>query len=211
MKEKILAALKTKFKNLGFGDKAFDGVATFLAITVTEETAIETAIGGVEPLLKSFQGDADKRVTDAIAKLKAEKDQDKGADPEKKTEPEKTDPNEPAWFTAYKQEQKTSMEALKLETETFKANKAKEDRASAIKAKAKELGISENLVKRLNIADDADIDTELTEYKQELVNSGVQIDVPASSGGVKEGEAFAKSIAEKRNTNTSEGVEGKKI
>ena len=60
MKEKILSALKTKYKNLGFGDKAFDGVAEYLSGNVTEESQIETAIAGVEILLKSFQGDIEK-------------------------------------------------------------------------------------------------------------------------------------------------------
>lgn len=72
MKEKILAALKTKYKTLGFSDKALDGVADILAKTVTEETAIDAAIEGVEPLLKALQGDTDKRVTDAVEKAKKE-------------------------------------------------------------------------------------------------------------------------------------------
>lgn len=46
MKEKILVALKTKYKTFGFGDKAFDGVADYLSKTVTEESQIETAISG---------------------------------------------------------------------------------------------------------------------------------------------------------------------
>ena len=52
MKGKILVALKTKYKTFGFGDKAFDGVADYLSKTVTEESQIETAISGVEGLLK---------------------------------------------------------------------------------------------------------------------------------------------------------------
>lgn len=59
MKEKIIQALKTKYKNLGFSDKAFDGVATYLTTSVTEEAQIETAIGGVEGMLKTFQGELD--------------------------------------------------------------------------------------------------------------------------------------------------------
>lgn len=57
MKEKILVALKTKYKTFAFSDKAFEGVADYLFKTVTEESQIETAIGGVERLLKSFQGE----------------------------------------------------------------------------------------------------------------------------------------------------------
>ena len=55
MKEKILAALKTKYSNLGFGAKALDGVASILEKSVTDESQIETAVGGVEPFLKVFQ------------------------------------------------------------------------------------------------------------------------------------------------------------
>ena len=47
MKEKILAALKTKYSNLGFGAKALDGVAAILEKSVTDESQIETAISGV--------------------------------------------------------------------------------------------------------------------------------------------------------------------
>ena len=60
MKTKILTALKTKYKNLGFGEKAFEGVADYLATTVTDEANIETAISGVEPMLKAFQSEADR-------------------------------------------------------------------------------------------------------------------------------------------------------
>ena len=50
MKEKILAVLKTKYSNLGFDAKALDGVATSLVESVTDESQIETAVRGVEPL-----------------------------------------------------------------------------------------------------------------------------------------------------------------
>lgn len=50
MKEKILAVLKTKYSNLGFDARALDGVAASLAESVTDESQIETAVRGVEPL-----------------------------------------------------------------------------------------------------------------------------------------------------------------
>src|SRR6218665_1132140 len=74
LKGKILQTLKTRYKNLGFGEKAFDAVATLLESTVTDENEIDTAIGGVESLLKAFQGDADKRVSDALYKQKNNKE-----------------------------------------------------------------------------------------------------------------------------------------
>src|SRR5690606_21564413 len=93
MKEKIFQALKTKSKNLGFGDKAFEGVAAFLATTITEEDQIETGIAGVEPLLKSFQGDIDKRVNDAVTKAKT--DAKAEAEEELKKKQQKQDPQTP--------------------------------------------------------------------------------------------------------------------
>ncbi len=90
MKEKLLAALKTKYANLGFTDKAFDGVANFLVATVTEDSQVDNAVSGVEPLLKSFQGDVDSRVNAAIEKTKKEM----GVDPPKPGDPNQ--PNPPA-------------------------------------------------------------------------------------------------------------------
>lgn len=74
MKEKILAALKTKYSNLGFGAKALDGVAAILEKSVTDESQIETAISGVEPFLKVFQSEADRARTEYNA-LKGQYDE----------------------------------------------------------------------------------------------------------------------------------------
>lgn len=60
MKDKILEALKTKYKNLGFGEKELETVADMLVGRVKDETEIETAVAGVENLLKAFQGGLDK-------------------------------------------------------------------------------------------------------------------------------------------------------
>jgi DNA repair exonuclease SbcCD ATPase subunit len=60
MKTEIVKALKTKFKSLGVSDKVFETVADTLTDRVKEESEIETAIAGVEPLLKAIQGEADK-------------------------------------------------------------------------------------------------------------------------------------------------------
>ena len=89
MKKKILDALKTRYNNLGFGDKAFNGVASFLEKTVTDEDQIETAIGGVKELLTAFQSDADKvRAENMTLKEVIEKMQEnKGGEPAKKDEP----------------------------------------------------------------------------------------------------------------------------
>lgn len=109
MKEKILQGLKTKYKNLGFGEKAFDGVAEFLSHNVTEEEQIETSLQGVENLLKAFQSEIDNRVNTAVDKVKKEKPA--GGDPPK-TEPENSKDDTPAWAKALIEESKTLKEKL---------------------------------------------------------------------------------------------------
>jgi len=174
MKVKILAQLKTKYANLGFGDKAFDGVADYLSKTVTEETQIETAIGGVEPLLKAFQGDVDKVRTE-LAQKKTELEELK----KKSTEPAKKDPpaeDEPAWFKAWKEEQTKKIEAIEKENQSFKAEKAKETRSAQVAAKVKELGIPDWRMKGVAVPenlDDAGITTFLTEIKQDMITAGL--------------------------------------
>lgn len=53
MKDKILAALKTKYKTFGFSDKAFDGVADYLSKTCVFKAYLGTVTGGVAELLRT--------------------------------------------------------------------------------------------------------------------------------------------------------------
>ncbi|UZJ66160.1 hypothetical protein OKW96_08815 [Sphingobacterium sp. KU25419] len=72
MKEKILAALKTQYKDLGFGASAIAGIAHYLAKKVIYEEDIEGAIQDLKELLKIFQSDTDMRVQRAVVKAKAQ-------------------------------------------------------------------------------------------------------------------------------------------
>lgn len=86
MKGKILESLKTLYADKGFGDTAYDGVADFLAKTITKEDEIETAVKGVGDLLKAFQSDIDKVRTEN-ARLK--KEDEKKETPKEKEDKEK--------------------------------------------------------------------------------------------------------------------------
>ena len=61
MRDKIIAALKTTYANLGLSDKAFGGVASILEKTVTNEEGIAAAVGAPEIalLVKAIQGETD--------------------------------------------------------------------------------------------------------------------------------------------------------
>jgi len=95
MKLKIIQALKTKYKHLGFSDNAFESVAAFLEPTISEEEQIDNSIAGVESLLKGFQGEVDNRVTTALKKAKQEptQSQQQGGGNNSTIEPDKTPDN----------------------------------------------------------------------------------------------------------------------
>lgn len=94
MKEKFLPKLKNKFKNLGFGSNAFEGVADYLATTHPdiEDSEIDNVISGVETLLMAFQADTDRRV----GTLKTENERlKKGTKPGGEDNPDATQVIEP--------------------------------------------------------------------------------------------------------------------
>lgn len=193
MKEKILVALKTKYKTFGFGDKAFDGVADYLSKTVTEESQIETAISGVEGLLKSFQGDIDT-VRNAKSGLQKELDELKkkieNADKDKDKDKDK---DVPAWAQALIDSNKTLSEKLSV----YEAEKAQAQRNSQISAVAKKYGIPEFMLKDRNIPENTDLDTYFKDMKQDMSNNGFQFSkAPETAEQKQEKEAseFAKMI-----------------
>lgn len=175
MKEKILVALKTKYKTFGFGDKAFDGVADYLSKTVTEESAIETAIGGVENLLKAFQGDIDtvrnekSGLQKQLDELKAKGEESKKDD--KQPPADDLDAKLEAYFGA-------KVKPIQDELDAYKSKEAKATRQAQILGKAKELKISqERIDEGFVIGDDADetaINTYLSKVAQNEVARGLE-------------------------------------
>lgn len=81
MKDKIIAALKTTYANLGLSDKAFGGVASILEKTVTKEEDIVAAVEAPEisVLVKAIQGETDSlrgknaQITKELDELKRQK------------------------------------------------------------------------------------------------------------------------------------------
>lgn len=204
MKEKILVALKTKYKTFGFGDKAFDGVADYLSKTVTEESQIETAIGGVEGLLKVFQGEVDF-VRNEKSGLQKELDTLKG----KIEKPNPSPDEKPDMAKIIADAVANAVKPLSDKLTQFETEKVQATRQEQVLAKAKEYGIPESQAKRYFIPNDADLDTYFKDAKQELNNEGFAGVVPPESVEVeieKESDAIAKMI----NDGTKEIVEQNK-
>ena len=184
MKAKILQALKTKFKDLGFGEKAFEGVADYLATTVTDEANIETAVGGVEPMLKSFQGEVDQRVTSAVAKAKAEAKPAEGKPGEQKPAESKPGDDTPAWAKALIDQNKAMADRLAA----IESGKITDSRKAQLEAKLKDApAIFRNQVMkdfpRMNFATDEDFNAYLTEKEADAATAAQEI--ANGSAGVK--------------------------
>lgn len=205
MKGKILVALKTKYKTFGFGDKAFDGVADYLSKTVTEESQIETAISGVEGLLKAFQGDIDT-VRNEKSGLQKQLDElkTKIENPNPNPKPEEKKDDVPAWVQALIDSNKS----LLTEVSTLKQEKLQATRQEQIMAKAKEYGIPKNYAKRCAIKDDEDLDVYFKDLKQEFANDGFEGVTPPESAETKI-EKENESIASMINEGTKTIVESK--
>lgn len=209
MKTKILQALKTKYSNLGFGDKAFDGVADHLSKTITEETQIDTAVAEVENLLKAFQGDTDK-VRGEKANLQKQLDELKakheGGNPTPTQDPKKKDDEEvPAWAKAILEESR----GLKEQVQQLSGSRISEQRLAIFeqsinglseKNKANELATFKRIVSTFK--DDDDFNSFLEEKKvvfaelqQEEANNGLsRTGRPGGGASAPTGEATEKEI-----------------
>lgn len=142
MKEKIVAELKTAYAKLGLSDEAFDGVASLLEKTVTDESEIATAVGGdnVKGLLKTIQGQVDSwknKYHDKDKELKSYKEShpDKNDDPGKGGQEDEDDPEEPEWAKALR---KQNEQILAAQTRREKEEKQKATMAAVLSAAKKD-------------------------------------------------------------------------
>lgn len=165
MNKKLLTVLQAKCKDFGLSEKAIEDLATLGSEGLTDETSdedINKKADSLVPFAKQMQAEVTR-------KAQNKKPNEKPAESQKV----ETSSEEPEWFKTYKAEQEKQLQELKNENAAMKAEKSKAERGAAIAAKAKELGIPDFLMKRISLADDADIDKELTDYKQDLVTNNL--------------------------------------
>lgn len=211
MKEKILVALKTKYKTFGFGDKAFDGVADYLFKTVTEESQIETAISGVEGLLKAFQGDIDT-VRNEKSGLQKQLDELKNKIETTTTTTAtqaQTTEQQPDMAKIIADAVSAAVKPLSDKLTQFETEKQQATRQEQVLAKAKEYGIPEEFANDFKIADDADLDSYFKDKQQVFANYGFKGVTPPESAEAKI-EKEAESIAGMISEGTKTIVESKK-
>lgn len=230
MKEELLALLIAKFK--GVSEATLERIATKKAGFVTDKTQLQSVCDGID-FAQVVQSEVDSKITDsnkkavqnyeATHKLKDGKPTTEPPAPGTPAPgtPPAPDPNEPEWFKAWKKQQEDTTSALKAKLEGYEKKETQSSLFAKVKAKLVEKNVPESyFAKRgINIESEDQIENIVTEiegdwtvFRQDLVNKNIMIDAPAaSSGSGKEGEGLGKTIAEKRNANTSDGVKGKSI
>lgn len=199
MKEKILDGLKTKYNNLGFSDKAFDGVADFLQKTITKEDELDNAISGVEPLLKAMQGETDRERGKRSELEKKLKELTKPKEVEPIKQPKDEGVNE---LEAMKQYFEEKFGKVSQKLEAYEAAKLKEAREKEFFQKAQAKGIKKELLGLVTIPKDGDIDEFVGNVAQTLVNAGIPIGEPDKGKGKPQNEL--NGIAELINKKTEE-------
>lgn len=207
MKQKLFEALKTKF--VGVDAQILDRIATKKAEGQTDENQIPTIIEGIsfQDVLTSYgdfrAGDASKTAVTNYEKKHNLKEGKVIETPEPTPQPEPPNPDDtPAWAKALIEQNKTLTEKIAL----IENKSTLEQRTAAIGSKAKEYGIPESLVKRMNVPEDADLDEYFKDAKQDLSNLGFKDAKAPESPEVeikKEGESIAAAI----NAQTKEIVE----
>lgn len=166
MKKKFRKLLSEKCKDMGLTDKALDDLveigAEGLADDATDED-IAAKVDSLIPFAKAMQGEITRKTRSPKPQSKKTQSDDEGED-------EGGNGNEaPEWFKPFQDK----LTALESENAALKAEKAKTTRQAEIAEKAKKLGIPDYLMKRVSFVDDADLDKELADYKQELVTNNL--------------------------------------
>lgn len=191
MKKKFRKLLSEKCKDMGLTGKALDDLVEIGAEGLDDDASDEDIAAKVDSLMpyaKAMQGEITRKTRSPKPQSKKTQSNDEGDDEGG------NDDEAPEWFKPFQQK----LSALESENATLKAEKAKTTRQAEIAAKAKKLGIPDYLMKRVSFADDADLDKELEEYKQELVTNNLMPKEQAhETGSNKQAmEASAKAWAE---------------
>jgi len=196
MNKKLRKTLSELCKDMGLTDKALDEL-TELGSQGLEETAsdedIKKAADLLVPYAKLMQGEITRKTRRHHQTTKNDKDD----------VDEDDDDDDDHGIAAIVAKQlapfKEQMDKLQKENDDLKAERAKGERTQLIATEAKKLGIPEYLFKRIAIADDADVKTELANFKQDLVNNNLMPkDAALEPGKVTDQmKADAKAWAEK--------------
>lgn len=200
MNKKLLELLQNKCKDFGLTKKAIEDIAETISEGVSDEASdeeLEEKANSAVPYARLMQAEVTRKAQKQVVKKKSINDGDGDGDD---GTTKKADDDQPEWFKKFKAETDKKLTALEAENESLKAEKQKAERSANITATAKRLGIPDFLMKRFAIADDADVEKELTEYKQDLITNKLMPSTEASitssseQAAMDDAEAWAKKL-----------------
>lgn len=202
MNKKFISALQAKCKDFGLSKAAIEDLAKAGSEGITDETSdedIEKKVDSLAQYAKLMQAEVTRKAQNNKPTSTNEPTNNGGENGGKGGNGDE----EPDWFKKYKTENDERLSKLQQENDALKAEKLKTERTALINATAKKLGIPDFLMKRVTIADDADIEKELTEYKQEIVTNKLMpaegADILSSSelAAKDDAKAWANSLPNK--------------
>ena len=201
MKKKLRKTLADKCKDFGLTDKALDDLSELGAAGLKDDATDEDIAAKADslvPYAKAMQGEITRKTRKTQpTKQSNEEGEGEGDNGNQHNE----DPTKmPEWFKPFQEQ----MNKLQQENDTLKQEKAASERATLIAEKAKKLGIPEFLLKGRTFKEDADLDKELGDFKQELVNynlmpkGAVHESSTPTAQMTSEEDAWAKSLPDQQ-------------
>lgn len=213
MWEKILAALITKYGNLGINNEILEGLAKQLALSVKEDTEINAAVVGAEPTLKAIQSFGDKRAgtskTEA-ERLKAEKEAIELKLKELETKVPKEEKEE---MPSYMKTVLDKIQSLETGLNNFNADRQSQTLTQKLTGILTEKNIPESFSKIAlagrQFKDEAEVTalaelvtTQFEAFKQDSVNTGFSFTAPPEQGNLPKSDT--SDIAKLIETGTKE-------
>ena len=177
LKEKMANKLKELYSNLGFSQDVLVTVSESAIVGLAEDAddaAIEARAKGFEGMLKAFQSNTEKRVTEAVAKAGEKNKGGQGAQTTQTVE------GEPEWFKTYRKSQEAERKALQDKLDKMESANKTKDFDELVKKHAKALGLSGDLLEMAKAGLSADSDEDaiknaLGKAKKTLMEAGAKI------------------------------------
>lgn len=190
MKIKFKKALSEKLKDMGLTEKAIDDLVELGCKGLKDDSSdedINKAVDLLVPYAKVMQGEITRKTR------KPNHNQTETHEDEVQVEGE--DAKIAAIIAKQLAPITEQLKTLQSENDALKAEKAKGERSALIAEKAKKLGIPDFLLKGRTFADDADLDKELGDFKNELVSHNLMPKDAAQETGKVEDQMKADADA----------------
>ena len=191
MNKKFLTVLQAKCKDFGLSKTAIEDLCKSGSEGIKDDTSdedIEKIADSLVPYAKLMQAEVTRKAQKTKPDPTADKPGEDGAD------------EEPEWFKKYKTATDKKLADLETENATLKSEKSKAERTALINSTANKLGIPSALMKHFTLGDDADVEKELTDFKQELITEKLMpaekadITSSAEQAAKDDAEAWAKTL-----------------